>query len=487
MAKITVVGLGPGGYDYLTLKAYNTLKNAKFNYTRTLKHPIIDDLKKEGIKFNSFDNVYEKFEEFDLVYKEISNELLILAEKFGHIVYSVPGNPFVAERTVELLIENSEDNDLEFIHGTSFIDAIITSLKKDPVHGLKVLNGLEIQSLDIDVDVDSIIIQTYDDIVSSNVKLKLMEYFDDEHMITIIRGAGIPNEEKIINIPLYELDRIEIMDHLTSIYVPKRSKNVDKRYFFKDLLDIMKKLRSIDGCPWDREQTHQSLKEYLLEETYEVIEAIENEDLYLLEEELGDLLLQVVFHSTIASENGYFNINDVTTGISEKLINRHPHVFADVNVKDSKEVLKNWEELKKEEKGEKTVYESMERISKSLPALIRSYKIQKKAKDVGFDWDNVDGAFEKLDEEIEELKVAVKNNNLDEIENELGDVLFTVVNIFRFFNINPEFALNHTIDKFLKRFKYMEEKIIESNNEFQQVGIEFMEKLWNEAKKEENL
>ncbi len=274
-----------------------------------------------------------------------------LLEK-GDVTYAVPGNPFVAERTVELLkekVENKANHTVEFIYGTSFIDAILSTLHKDPVHGLKIIDGLQLQTQRPDPDTDVIVIQVYNAMVASNVKLGLMDYYDDEHEVIVIRGAGIRNEEEVQRVPLYELDRLDILDHLTSVYIP-RVEDKKGRYGFKDLVEIMEKLRSEDGCPWDRKQTHDTLKPYMIEEAYEVLEAIDQEDHYLLEEELGDLMLQVVFHAQIADENGFFDVEDVIDQICNKLVRRHPHVFSDVIAETSEDVLVNWEAIKREEK-----------------------------------------------------------------------------------------------------------------------------------------
>lgn len=488
MGKITVVGLGPGGDNYLTMEAYKILKNTELNYIRTIKHPIVDSLQKEGVKFESFDYVYDKHELFDDVYIDIAEEVMKLSEK-GDVVYAVPGNPFVAERTVELLSENCEGRgiEIEYIHGASFIDAIITRLQKDPVHGLKIIDGLNIENSRIDTEVDSIIIQVYDDMVASNIKIKLMEHYGDDHEVIVIRGAGIPGVEQIIKTPLYELDRINAMDHLASVYVPKAEDHEYKKHFFYDLVEIMKQLRSIDGCPWDREQTHESLKKCLLEETYEVIEAIDSGDLWSLEEELGDLLLQVVFHAGIANENGYFNINDVTTAISKKLINRHPHIFGDVDVESSDEVLVNWEEIKKEEKDIKSYTDAMQRIPRVLPATMRATKVQKKAAEVGFEWDDVDGALLKVHEEIDELKEIINSNDSEKLSEELGDILFAIINVARYIGVTPEFALTNTTDKFIRRFEFIETETEKKNMKMGQMSLKSMDELWNIAKKHEKM
>lgn len=483
--KITVIGIGPGGKQYLTLEAIEKIKEANTLYLRTEKHPIVDYIKTIGIKIESFDNIYDTHENFEEVYDKIVDKLIELS-KDENVVYAVPGSPFVAENTVQKLMsmcDDIEDVELEVIAGVSFIEAIINTLGKDPVNGLKIIDALQMDSQRPDSDVDIIITQVYNRFVASDVKLKLMEYYDDEYEITIIRGAGIDGEEKILGIPLYELDRADGLDHLTSIFIPKAVNNKMKRYKMDNLVSIMEKLRSREGCPWDREQDHQTLKPYLIEESYEVLEALEEGDMDLLEEELGDLLLQIVFHSQIANESGYFNITDVITGICSKLISRHPHVFGDLSVDTAERVLINWEEIKREEKEEKSYTESLMRIPKQLPALMKSYKIQGKAAKVGFDWDDVHGAMAKVSEELQELEWALENDNELNMNEEIGDLLFAVVNVARFLEIRPELALNNTIEKFIRRFNYIERSAKENGNDLQEMTLEDLDNLWNLAKK----
>ncbi len=483
--KITIIGIGPGGKQYLTLEAIEKIKEANTLYLRTEKHPIVDYIKTIGIKIESFDNIYDTYENFEEVYDKIVDKLIKLSED-EDVVYAVPGSPFVAEKTVKKLMDICKgvgNLELEIIAGVSFIEAIINTIGKDPVNGLKIIDALQMDIQKPNSDVDIIITQVYNRFVASDVKLKLMKYYDDEYEITIIRGAGIQGEEKILNIPLYELDRADCLDHLTSIFIPKNVNNKIKRYKMDNLVDIMGKLRSREGCPWDREQDHQTLKPYLIEESYEVLEALEEGDMDLLEEELGDLLLQIVFHSQIATERGYFNITDVITGICSKLISRHPHVFGDSRADTSDKVLKNWEEIKRSEKKEDTYTESLMRIPKQLPALMKSYKIQGKAAKVGFDWDNVHGAMEKVSEELQELKSALESNNKQNINEEIGDILFAVVNVARFLKVRPELALNNTIEKFIRRFKYIETTAKENGDDLQEMTLKEMDNLWNLAKK----
>ncbi|MGD8782070.1 MAG: nucleoside triphosphate pyrophosphohydrolase [Ignavibacteria bacterium] len=245
---------------------------------------------------------------------------------------------------------------------------------------------------------------------------------------------------------------------------------------FKSLMDIMYKLRK--ECPWDREQTNDSIKANTIEEAFEVVEAIDENNFDELKKELGDLLLHIVFHSVIAEEENHFNINDVIDAISEKLIRRHPHVFGETKVDGSKEVMKNWETLKLKE-GRESVLEG---VPKNLPGLHRAFRLQEKASKVGFDWEKKEDVWKKVEEEINELKESEKKNDIKEIENEVGDILFSITNYSRFIGINPENALRLTIEKFIKRFTYVEKKVKEQNKEIHKVTLEEMDKYWDESK-----
>jgi tetrapyrrole methylase family protein/MazG family protein len=246
----------------------------------------------------------------------------------------------------------------------------------------------------------------------------------------------------------------------------------------------MECLRSENGCPWDKEQTRESLRPYLLEETYEVLDAIDKDDLELIVEELGDLLLQVVFHSQIAKEDGEFDINEVITSIINKLVIRHPHVFGDVKATSESGALKSWEASKRKYKGIETYTETLVDIPEILPALMRAYKVQQKAALAGFDWDNVEDAFSKVYEEAEEVKEVYKTGEKAIIEEEIGDLLFSVVNVARFLKIQPELALRVTTEKFIKRFRYIEETALQSGKKIDKMSLQEMDKLWNEAKQQ---
>jgi tetrapyrrole methylase family protein/MazG family protein len=258
-------------------------------------------------------------------------------------------------------------------------------------------------------------------------------------------------------------------------------------YPLDSLIKILARLRGEGGCPWDREQDHRSLRPYLIEETYEVLEAIGEEDVYKICEELGDLLLQIVFHAQIADEESYFNMNDVIEGISEKMIRRHPHVFGSVAVKDSKEVLINWEKIKAEEKAGNKTASLLSGVAKSLPSLMRAVKLQEKAASVGFDWPDYRGALAKVREEIVELESAISSSKPVEIERELGDLLFSMVNLARLLGIDPDTALMETSGKFIRRFAFIEKTAGLAGKELRSCTLSELDEWWENAKKLEKL
>ncbi len=259
--------------------------------------------------------------------------------------------------------------------------------------------------------------------------------------------------------------------------------NFKEKYDIHDLVEIIKDLRSEGGCPWDIKQTHESIRKDLIEETYETIEAINKNDPDMLREELGDVLMQVVFHAQIETEKGVFNFDDVADEICKKMIVRHPHVFGEVNVDGVEDVLTNWDAIKRATKGQKTTIEAIDSVPRELPALMRAAKIQSKAAKAGFDWTEVDGALERLSEEIDELRQAIADGSQDEISDELGDVLFSAVNVSRFVKVEPEEALTKSTDKFVDRFRRVEAKASERGIDMTTASLEILDSLWDEAKK----
>lgn len=475
---IKILGLGPGGSEDLTIGSINIMKNVNNLYLRTEKHPNVPYLKECGISFKTFDSYYEEGNSFDEVYERIA--LKIVDEE--DVVYAVPGHPLVAEKSVVLILELAKQKgiEVEIIPAVSFIDAIVNAIKIDPINGLKIIDGLSLGTQKPDLQIGNIITQVYSRLIISEAKLKLMDYYDDEQEVYLIRAAGVKGLERIETIPLYLLDRIDFVDHLTSIFIPPvvNKKQAD----FYDLVDVMDKLRDEDGCPWDREQTHESLKRYLIEESYEVIDAIDKDDMEALCEELGDVLLQVVFHSQIAKEFGEFDIREVTNSITNKMLKRHPHVFGEGKLSSAEEVLNSWEEIKRKEKNIETHTNNLRLIPRALPALIRGFKVQEKAAKVNFDFEKTEDAIAKIKEEFEEFLEAYNVGDENKMMEEIGDLLFSVVNVSRFLSVDPEFALTNTIEKFITRFEYIESRAALTGKRLEEMSLIEMDELWNEAK-----
>lgn len=482
--KIVVLGLGPGGVGLIPAQNLELLKKVEYILVRTAKHPAVEELQGQGIKFGSFDYLYEQLPTFEEVYQTIVDKLIAAAAKYPQVIYAVPGHPLVAESTVPLLLQaaSREGVETEVLPAMSCLDAIYAVLRLDPTAGMLVKDALLLKSEELVPAVGLILTQLYNRQIASDVKLTLMEVYPDDHLVKLVRGAGVSRLERMETIPLFQLDRIDWIDHLTSLYVPPAQQRQGTAGFPLDpLVNVMQELLGENGCPWDREQTHDSLKRYLIEECYEVIEAIEERDMYKLCDELGDLLLQIVFHAELASRSGYFNINDVIAGITEKMIRRHPHVFGEIQVDNSTQVLANWDEIKKQEKensGLKTVMD----IPRGLPALYRAEKVQNRAAKVGFDWPDIEGPWAKFHEEIKELKEALAKKDFKHTEEEMGDILFAAVNISRFLHIDPEEALQKTVAKFVKRFRFIEQQARLKGKELREMSLEEMDKLWEEAK-----
>lgn len=363
------------------------------------------------------------------------------------------------------------------------MDAIFAALKIDPVEGFQLLDGTALFASQLQLEQHMFISQVYDQFVASEVKLTLMEKLPDDYEVYIVTAAG-SSQESIEKVALYELDRNVSINNLTSVYVPPVKDEQILLKNFAKLRDIIAILRGPNGCPWDKEQTHESLKRYLIEETYEVIEAINSDDIDHLVEELGDVLLQVMLHAQIGEDDGYFSIDDIIEALSEKMIRRHPHVFGNTKADNAEQVIQNWQEIKQLEKGEQQPASLLEGVSTAQPNLLRAYELQKKAAKVGFDWQEINPAIAKVKEELDEFV-----NELDGTEEglilakkEFGDLLFAFVNVARFLKIHPEEALFETNEKFIRRFQYVEEKVKNSGRSFEEHTLEQLDLYWDEAK-----
>ncbi len=481
--KITIAGLGAGDLNQLPVGIYKQLKNVKKLFLRTADHPVVADLEKEGISYTSFDKIYMSQDAFETVYEQIAERLISEAEG-EDILYGVPGHPMVAEKTVQLLLEEAEKGALsiELLGGQSFLDPLFTSLRIDPIEGLTFVDALEMKVEELSFRQHLVICQVYDAFVASEVKLSLLEHLPFDYEITVVTAAGTSQEE-LSRIPLYELDQSVKVNNLTSVYVPPVKNETLLVHTFSKVRDIIRTLRGPEGCPWDKKQTHESLRGYLIEEAYEVIEAIAEENDDHLAEELGDVLLQVLLHAQIAEDEGYFNIYDVIKSLSEKMIRRHPHVFGDEKVADTDEVLANWQEIKAQEKGNKAHDSRLGNINQSLPPLLKALELQKKAAEAGFDWENKEQVWDKMFEEWQECKEAMALGAQEKAEGEFGDLFFSVVNAARWEEIDPFLALERTNRKFFHRFNYIEAKAQEAGVDFTSLSAEKMNHFWVESKK----
>jgi tetrapyrrole methylase family protein / MazG family protein len=489
MAQLIIVGLGPGSLAGLPTGTLHLLQQQSADggavYLRTERHPVVDDLRAQGIVFSALDRFYEEADDFNEVYQKITEFLLGEAKEKGDVLYAVPGHPGVAETTVQKLRAQGPAAGVEIVVGPghSFLDEMLARLGVDPNDGLVTLDGTSLLARQLNPSLHAIIAQVYSRDVASDVKLTLMEIYPDDYEVTIVRAVGVEGMERIETLPLYELDRIDWIDHLTSVYVPAtEEERVVNRQFWK-FVDIIAALRDPDtGCPWDLKQTHQSLRKYMLEEAYEAADAIDRDEPEDLADELGDVLLQIVLHAQIGSEEGTFNIHDVVRHVTDKMIRRHPHVFATAEAETAEDVVTNWAEIKRQEKetaGE-MVESLLDEVKVSLPAATAAVRLQKKAAEVGFDWDDISHVYEKVKEEITELQET------DDKAGEFGDLLFAMINLARFLKVDPEESLARTNRKFRTRFAYIEARLREQGKTPAQSTLEEMDRLWNEAKHKEN-
>ncbi|MFE5431482.1 MULTISPECIES: nucleoside triphosphate pyrophosphohydrolase [Bacillaceae] len=486
MNEITIIGLGAGDLDQLPLGIYKKLIQTEQCFVRTIDHPVIGDLKREGINFTAFDGIYEKHDQFEAVYEEIAGTLLQEASNRS-VLYAVPGHPMVAEKTVQLLLEKGPALGIaiKLEGGQSFLDPLFQAVRIDPIEGFQLLDGTDLSPDDLHITQHMIIGQVYDAFSASNVKLTLMEKLPDDYEVYIVTAAG-SSQEKVTKCALFELDRQMELSNLTSVYVPPVSEEALRYREFSKLRQVIAELRGPDGCPWDKKQTHESLKKYLIEEAYELIDSIDEEDDEGMIGELGDVLLQVMLHSQIGEDEGMFTIDDVIEGITAKMIRRHPHVFGDVEVNGEEDVLVNWQKIKEDEKGSETKAPQsiLDGIEKSLPNLLRAEEYQKRAAKVGFDWDEVSEAWKKVREEVQELEEEIlsPNRDVERIKSELGDLFFALVNISRYYDIQAEEAVYKANQKFHQRFTYIEECIQRANKKFEDYTLEELDSYWDEAK-----
>ena len=458
----------------ITLEAINTCKEARCLFVQTEASPAVLPLKEAGLSYGTMDDLYDAAEDFDALNTAIA-ERLLEAAKAQDVVYAVPGRG-ISPELAQLLQEKAA---LIQLPGSGYAQAALCALGMAQAMGVSVYPASSLPK-SLDAYRPYVVEEIDTPITAGEVKLALAEFWPDEWPIHV----GMMDETgryQMKTIPLYELDRQPRYRADFVACVPEAAFSDLDRYDYRGLMQVMQRLRAPDGCPWDREQTHQTLKKDLLEECYEVFDAIDRQDDEALCEELGDVLLQVAFHAQLAEEQSRFTNRDIATGIVNKLVYRHPHVFSDGRADTSDAVLVKWEQLKKKEKHFETQTDVLNAVPKGFPALVRSYKVQKKAAQVGFDWDSAEEAFPKLVEETEELRSAMQNGG--NIAEEMGDLLFAAVNVARLLKLDPEFLLAAATDKFTSRFAAMEGLALARGMKLEDMTLKDMDVLWDEVKK----
>jgi tetrapyrrole methylase family protein/MazG family protein len=481
VSRVVVVGLGPGPRNTVTDATLQAIATIPHQFLRTRRHPTADLLPHA----ESFDHLYESLPTFDEVYSAITETLVAAAAKHGEVLYAVPGSPLLLETSVSQLRQDSRV-EVQVLPAMSFLDLAWEALGIDPVNaGVRLIDGHRFAAEAANERGPLLVAQVHADWVLSDVKLAFDEASGDEPVV-LLHHLGLP-DQRVEHTTWQELDRVLPADHLTTLYIPQLAQPIAGEMV--KLHQLARTLR--EQCPWDQEQTHQSLIKHLLEETYEVVDALNDLDTddpetdNALIEELGDLLYQVEFHATIAEQEGRFTLADVARSIHDKLVRRHPHVFGDAVANSANDVVSTWDEVKRQErKADNSKTDSVfSGVAKASPSLSYATKLQKRAADVGFDWPNADGAFDKIREESAEIREAISSNaDPDAVRMELGDLLFSVVNLSRHLGHDAETALRQASDKFRSRFEHVEAIAAKRNIDLHAVDLATLDSLWDEAK-----
>ncbi|MBR4457652.1 MAG: nucleoside triphosphate pyrophosphohydrolase [Clostridia bacterium] len=476
MQTVTVVTLGPGNPNYLTRQAEKALREARHLILRTSRHRTADWLRDEGIAFTDFDALYDRYDSFDELHRAMAEALWLEAERHP-VTFAV--QDAITDGAVRCLRETQPDGaSLRVIPGISASDVALAEagIVGD---GWLIVPASDIGRVTPDPEWPLLVTEIDDRILAGEVKLHLAALYGDEAPVLFCPSTA-KTSRKPSRITLCELDRQPAYDHTVCAVLPPAGLTDRDRYGFEDLVRIMARLRGEGGCPWDSAQTHQSLRKYLLEEAYEAAGAIDEDDMAHLADELGDVLLQIVFHADIGRSSGEFDITDVTSAICRKMIRRHTHIFGEDRCETADQVSDNWERIKREERHQRTQSEVLRDVSKALPALTRAAKVQKKAAQVGFDWDTAAEALPKVTEEAAEVQEELAAAR--DPSEELGDLLFACVNVARLAGCDPEEVLTAATEKFIRRFTRMEEAILRDNKDFKGLTLAEMDVYWNRIK-----
>lgn len=470
---ITVVSLGPGPREYLTLGAVETLKKAEKVILRTsLRCGAADYLREIGVQFDTLDFLHEECEDFDELIERAVDYLLAQAEE-APLCYAV--FDAAADETVAALRKKASDTAV--LPGVPLSAPFLASAPAQEKIEIQTASSLEITSIQNPL----LILECDSKMLMGECKLQLLDWYDADQPALFFPPSDSP-VRTYKELPLSDIDRQPKYDHTCAVLLPPVGLTDRKRFDFYDLVRVMDILRGEDGCPWDKEQTHETLKKYLIEEAYETAAAVSEEDWDHVADELGDVLLQVVFQANIGRQYGTFELSDITSHICRKMIARHRHIFGSDHCETAADVLANWEKIKKEERGYKTQTDVLKGVSVGLPPLVRAAKVQKKAADVGFEWDDVKKALAKVREETDKVLAELEPKS-ENLEMELGDLFFACVNLARLSGIDPENALQKATEKFISRFSSMENEIFREGKRFQDLTLSEMVVYWEGSKK----
>jgi len=478
---ITLLGLGPGDPRQLTREAWELIQTISEVVVRT-RSQVIEQVFPAGVEVVAYDSLFAGEDPAETSAK-IIDHIIQLGKRPQGVVYAIPGDPLEADSIGIQIARRVEDHYLpiRIVPGISLAETALLLSKREKGAILTIVDGLELSRKHVPPfppTVPALITQVAAATVIQNLKRVLQTVYPPNHPVQWVD----PIKRSIDFLPLAELETFDIENPFTMILIPPLGESTS----FENFQEIIARLRAPDGCPWDREQTHHTLRRHLLEETYEALEALDRSDPAAMSEEFGDLLLQIVLHAQIATEAGEFRMADVIQGISEKLIRRHPHVFGDVEVEGVKGVLQNWEKLKAAEReaaldrpDKKGLLDGVPPV---FPSLAQAQELQDRASRVGFDWPNEEGVLEKIAEEMEEVRSAQDGEARGR---EIGDVLFAIVNLARWNHQDAESILRETNARFRRRFGYIENTASERGLSLKDLSVEEMNRLWDEAKGQE--
>lgn len=476
---IKIVGLGTGDINKLNSKNIRELEKSSKIYIN-FDNEIVNNMVQIRDKFISFYKelkLEEKNISVDFLAEKIINDILNIN---NDLVYGAVGDPISDDILSIYLIRECKKKGIpyEVLSAESFTNNVVSQFENNLLDGVNIIKERNFSEYVLNKR-ENIIITGICSCDSLKLVInKLIKYYGEFTNVYYYKND--------IYKQVFLKDIVFVFEgNFECIYIPKQSdsNSLGQNRDIYDLFDLVSILRGENGCPWDKVQTHKSIENSMIEEAYEVVDAIEKDDIKCLEEELGDVLFQIVFHVSLEENNDTFDFYDVVRGIYDKMVYRHPHVFGNITVNNEDEVLKNWDSLKRKEKSLKTKIDEINAVAKYLPSLIRAEKIQKKVSKVGFDFNDVNEAASKVIEELTEVMSVYNSGNVERITEEIGDLLFSVVNVSRFLNVDSEEALRKTIDKFIFRFAFIESEINKSGKNFDSVSKDFMNTLWEKAKK----